>query len=115
MVSDRDLAKQIDQNPAPKGRVSHRQGYPHPTLPRPGNHLITGELIPLQGADVYTGGFGAKFSGAIASTMDVRIRTGNMKEFNASVSADPFQTSFLAEGPVVKKNESRKRTCQPST
>jgi len=61
----------------------------------------------LQGADVYTGGFGAKFSGAIASAMDVRIRTGNMKEFNASVSVDPFQTSVLAEGPIVKKNESR--------
>lgn len=56
----------------------------------------------LQTADVYAGGFGAKYSGRISSVIDVATRNGNNRRYEGAVSASPFVTTALVEGPVSK-------------
>lgn len=56
----------------------------------------------VQRADVYAGGFGARFGGRISSVVDVTTRNGNKKRFGASASVAPFLTSLRVEGPVVR-------------
>jgi len=61
----------------------------------------------LESADIYTGGFGASYSGAIASVMNITTKTGNPFSLKANYTIDPFQTSVLAEGPLIKKKKGK--------
>jgi hypothetical protein len=56
----------------------------------------------LASADLYAGGFGARYGGRISSVLDVKARTGNNRNFTGSVSAGPFLVTALAEGPIVR-------------
>ncbi len=56
----------------------------------------------VQRADVYAGGFGARFGGRISSVIDVTTRNGNKKRFGASASVAPFLTALRVEGPIVR-------------
>lgn len=59
----------------------------------------------IKSADVYTGGFDAKFGGRISSVMDITYRDGNRKEFGGKVSASPFLAKAVLEGPFSKKKD----------
>ena len=53
-------------------------------------------------ADIYAGGFGARYSGRISSAIDISMRSGNKHRFEGKVSAAPFLTSVRIEGPIKK-------------
>lgn len=56
----------------------------------------------IRSADIYTGGFNAKYGGRISSVMDIQYRDGNTKRFGGVVSVSPFTSSLLLEGPLTK-------------
>jgi len=56
----------------------------------------------IKTADIYTGGFNAKYGGRISSVMDIKYRNGNSKRFSGLIGASPFSTKILLEGPLSK-------------
>ena len=58
----------------------------------------------IRSADIYTGGFNAKYGGRISSVMDIKYRDGHKKRFSGLVGASPFTTKVLLEGPLSKSN-----------
>jgi Carboxypeptidase regulatory-like domain/TonB-dependent Receptor Plug Domain len=58
----------------------------------------------IKSADIYTGGFNAKYGGRISSVMDISYRDGNTKRFAGVVGLSPFTSSLLLEGPLSKAN-----------
>ncbi|MBO6576735.1 MAG: TonB-dependent receptor [Rhodothermales bacterium] len=52
-------------------------------------------------ADIYAGGFKAKFGERISSVMDVSTRNGNNRQFEGSASVSPFVSAAHLEGPIV--------------
>ncbi|GIV41540.1 MAG: TonB-dependent receptor [Vicingaceae bacterium] len=65
--------------------------------------VIDAELI--RNADIYTGGFGAKYGGRISSVMDITTKDGNKKKHTGIVSANTFGAKVLLEGPIKKQKE----------
>lgn len=59
----------------------------------------------VKSADVYTGGFDAKFGGRISSVMDITYRDGNRKDFGGKISVSPFLAKAVLEGPFSKKKD----------
>lgn len=53
-------------------------------------------------ADVYAGGFGARYGGRISSVIDVRTTNGNKQRFVGAASVAPFLTALRVEGPIVR-------------
>jgi hypothetical protein len=64
------------------------------------------ETENIKNADVYTGGFDARYGGRISSIMDISYRDGNRRKFSTKLSASPFMGKIVLEGPLGKKNES---------
>lgn len=58
----------------------------------------------IRTADIYTGGFNAKYGGRISSVMDITYRDGNTKRFAGAIGLSPFTSNLLLEGPISKKN-----------
>lgn len=58
----------------------------------------------INNADIYTGGFGAKYGTRISSIMDVKIRNGNKQNLAGSVSLAPFLSTARIEGPLIKNH-----------
>ncbi|MGV6861086.1 MAG: TonB-dependent receptor [Putridiphycobacter sp.] len=58
----------------------------------------------IRSADIYTGGFNAKYGGRISSIMDIKYRNGNQKRMSGQVGLSPFTSKVLLEGPLSKKN-----------
>ena len=56
----------------------------------------------IRNADVYTGGFGAEYSGRISSIMDISTRDGNKKRFSGKIGANCFGAKVMLEGPLMK-------------
>ena len=56
----------------------------------------------LSTADVYAGGYKARFGGQLSSVLDITTRNGNKRRFGASASVAPFVSSILFEGPIVR-------------
>ncbi len=56
----------------------------------------------IRNADVYTGGFGAEYSGRISSIMDISTRDGNKKRFSGKIGANSFGAKVMLEGPIKK-------------
>ena len=56
----------------------------------------------IRNADVYTGGFGAEYSGRISSIMDISTRDGNKKRISGKVGASTFGAKVMLEGPLKK-------------
>ncbi|NNF58870.1 MAG: TonB-dependent receptor [Rhodothermaceae bacterium] len=52
-------------------------------------------------ADVYTGGFPARFGGRLSSVLDVRARAGSKSRFSASASVAPALSTAHVEGPLI--------------
>ncbi|MFT5142190.1 MAG: hypothetical protein ACI80V_001735 [Rhodothermales bacterium] len=53
-------------------------------------------------ADIYAGGFKARFGERVSSVMDISTRNGNSRRFQGSVSLSPFVSGVHLEGPLVK-------------
>ncbi len=60
----------------------------------------------ISNADIYTGGFSARFGGRISSVMDIKTRDGNKQNLAGRVGASPFGARLLLEGPLKKLDES---------
>ena len=56
----------------------------------------------IRNADVFTGGFGAEYSGRISSIMDISTRDGNKKHISGKIGASPFGAKVMLEGPLKK-------------
>ena len=59
----------------------------------------------MQNAEVFTGGFNAKYGGRISSIMDITMRDGNKRRNGGTLSVSPFGAKILLEGPIKKLNE----------
>lgn len=61
----------------------------------------------IRSADIYTGGFDARYAGRISSIMDITTRDGNRRRFAGRIGVSPFLGKALIEGPLYKaKDES---------
>lgn len=74
------------------------------------NHLF-GFLSTLNGeaiknAEIYKGGFPARFGGRLSSIMDIRMKEGNMEEMHGSISMGLISGRFNLEGPIKKNKTS---------
>lgn len=56
----------------------------------------------IRNADVYTGGFGAEYSGRISSIMDISTRDGNKKRLSGKIGGNTFGAKIMLEGPLKK-------------
>lgn len=56
----------------------------------------------IRNADVYTGGFGAEYSGRISSIMDISTRDGNKKRLSGKIGGNTFGAKVMVEGPLMK-------------
>ncbi len=56
----------------------------------------------INNADIYTGGFGARYGTRMSSVMDVSIRNGNKQNLAGSLSLAPFLSTARIEGPLIK-------------
>jgi hypothetical protein len=56
----------------------------------------------IRNADVYTGGFGAEYSGRISSIMDISTRDGNKKRISGKIGGNCFGAKVMIEGPLKK-------------
>lgn len=63
------------------------------------------ETETIRSVDVYTGGFNAEYGGRISAIVDIKTREGDKKKFGGLVSASPFQSKVLLEGPIKKLEE----------
>lgn len=59
----------------------------------------------IRNADIYTGGFNAKYGGRISSIMDITTRDGNKKRLSGKVGASPFGAKAMIEGPLKKQEK----------
>ena len=59
----------------------------------------------MRSADIYTGGFSAKYGGRISSIMDITTIDGNKKRHKGKISVNPFGSKLKIEGPIKKLNE----------
>lgn len=51
-------------------------------------------------AEIYAGGFPARYSGRLSSVIDVEMRGGNREQLEAAATAGPFLTGLRMEGPL---------------
>lgn len=56
----------------------------------------------IRNVEVLTGGFNAEYGGRISAVVDVTTRDGNKQKFSGLVSANPFVSKILLEGPLSK-------------
>lgn len=54
----------------------------------------------ISDAEIYAGGFPARYSGYMSSVIDVEMRGGNNRNVEAGATAGPFLTGLRAEGPL---------------
>ena len=52
-------------------------------------------------ADVYSGGFGTRYTRRLSSVIDVQTRNGNKRRFSGAASISPFAGSARLEGPII--------------
>lgn len=64
----------------------------------------------IRNADIFTGGFGAKYGGRLSSVMDITTRDGNKKTTQGKFGASTFGANILLEGPIFKEDTSRSFT-----
>ena len=59
----------------------------------------------IRNVDVITGGFNAEHGDRISAVVDITTRDGNKKRFAGKVSAGPFLSKAIVEGPILKLKE----------
>jgi hypothetical protein len=60
------------------------------------------ETETIRDVEVLTGGFNAEYGGRTSAVIDITTRDGNKSRFGGLVSASPFQSKVLLEGPLKK-------------
>jgi hypothetical protein len=58
----------------------------------------------IKNADVYTGGFPGEYGGRASAVIDVKTNDGNKNRLTGRLSANPFTSKILLEGPLGKFN-----------
>lgn len=61
----------------------------------------------IRNVDVYTGGFSAEYGDRISAVIDITTRDGNKKETEGSISASPFMSRLLIDGPIKKRSAAK--------
>lgn len=56
----------------------------------------------LARADLYAGGYAARYGGRLSSVLDIATRTGNKRRFVGNASVAPFVSGAMVEGPLVR-------------
>jgi hypothetical protein len=59
----------------------------------------------IRNADIYTGGFGARYGGRVSSVMDITTRDGNKRHISGQIGATTFGARALVEGPIKKQTD----------
>lgn len=60
----------------------------------------------VRSAQLFRGGFPARYSGRLSSVLDVRMKEGNQHEFKSSAALGLLSARFSTEGPIVKERSS---------
>ncbi len=63
------------------------------------------ETETIKSVDVMTGGFGARYGGRLSAVVDIKTKDGNNKNFSGKLSANPFMSKALFEGPIKRAKE----------
>ena len=61
----------------------------------------------IRNADIYTGGFNARYGGRLSSIMDITTRDGNKKNTAGKISLSTFGASAIVEGPIIADNDQK--------
>lgn len=59
----------------------------------------------IRSADVYTGGFSAKYGGRSSAVVDIKTREGNKTRLAGMLNINPFVAKGLFEGPIMRLNK----------
>ncbi len=65
------------------------------------------ETEAVRNVDVLTGGFSAEYGGRVSAIVDINTREGNKKNLSGLLSANPFLSKVLIEGPIKKLEEGK--------
>jgi len=65
------------------------------------------ETEAIRSVDVLTGGFSAEYGGRVSAIVDINTREGNKKNIGGLVSASPFLSKVMVEGPIKKWEEGK--------
>jgi hypothetical protein len=60
----------------------------------------------IKNVEIYKGGIPAKFGGRVSSILDIQMRDGNNKKFQASGGVGSISSRLTLEGPLVKDKSS---------
>ncbi len=60
----------------------------------------------IKNVEIYKGGIPAKYGGRISSILDIQMREGNNRSFEASGGLGTISSRLTAEGPIVKDKSS---------
>ena len=60
----------------------------------------------IKNVEIYKGGIPARYGGRISSILDIQMREGNNKRYQASGGIGSISSRFTLEGPIVKDESS---------
>lgn len=60
----------------------------------------------VQNVTLIKGGFPARYGGRLSSVLDIRMKEGNLNEYNGSFSIGLISSKFTYEGPILKNKSS---------
>lgn len=60
----------------------------------------------IRDVKLYKGGVPARYGGRASSVMDIRMKEGNMKDYNVSGGIGLISSRILAEGPIIQDKSS---------
>ena len=60
----------------------------------------------IKDMEIYKGGMPAQYGGRISSVLDISMKNGNMKEFQAEGGIGTIASRFTVQGPIVKDKSS---------
>ena len=61
----------------------------------------------IRNADIYTGGFNARYGGRLSSIMDITTKDGNKKKTSGKLSISTFGASAIMEGPMIADEDDK--------
>lgn len=59
----------------------------------------------IKNVEVMTGGFSAEYGGRVSAVMDIRTQDGNKKNISGKISANPFMSKAILNGPLMKQRD----------
>ncbi len=123
ILGEADILKVLQAEPGVQGGQEGQSGL-HVRGGSPDQNLILLDDVPvynashlfgflsvfnsdaIKEAQLYKGGFPARYGGRISSVLDIRMKEGNNKEWKFNTSASTLSANFLVEGPLIKNKTS---------